>query len=73
MGEADRPGSPGPDPPRYASRLPAALLSYSIALAAFLIVPPYLKASVGPPQAFTLQEAADLLTERPTRPVRVGQ
>jgi hypothetical protein len=42
--------------------LPVALLAYSIALAAFLIVPPYLKASVGPPQAFTLQEAADLLT-----------
>jgi hypothetical protein len=31
-------------------------------LAAFLLVPPYLKASVGPPRAFTLQEAADLLT-----------
>jgi hypothetical protein len=42
--------------------LPAALLAYAVALAAFLIVPPYLKASVGPPQAFTLQEAADLLT-----------
>ena len=27
-----------------------------------LLVPPYLKASVGPPRAFTLQEAADLLT-----------
>jgi hypothetical protein len=33
-----------------------------VALAAFLIVPPYLKASVGLPQAFTLQEAADLFT-----------
>jgi hypothetical protein len=45
-----------------AGRLPAALLAYSIALAAFLLVPPYLRASVGPPQAFTLQEAVDLLT-----------
>ena len=51
-----------PNRRRHAVRLPAALLAYSIALAAFLIVPPYLKASVGPPQAFTLQEAADLLT-----------
>jgi hypothetical protein len=49
-------------PSRRADRLPAALLAYAIALAAFLLVPPYLKASVGPPQAFTLQEAADLLT-----------
>ena len=47
---------------RRADRLPAALLAYAVALAAFLLVPPYLKASVGPPQAFTLQEAADLLT-----------
>ncbi len=62
MGEADPPGRPASEPPRHAVRLPAALLAYSIALAAFLIVPPYLKASVGPPQAFTLQEAADLLT-----------
>jgi len=62
VGEADPPGRPVPEPPRHAAGLPAALLAYSIALAAFLIVPPYLKASVGPPQAFTLQEAADLLT-----------
>lgn len=47
---------------RRADRLPAALFAYSVALAAFLLVPPYLKVSVGPPQAFTLQEAADLLT-----------
>jgi len=47
---------------RRTDRLPAALLAYSVALAAFLLVPPYLKASVGPPRAFTLQEAADLLT-----------
>jgi hypothetical protein len=33
-----------------------------MALAAFLLVPPYLKASVGPPEAFTLQETVDLLT-----------
>ena len=62
MGETDPPGRPASEPPRHAVRLPAALLAYSIALAAFLIVPPYLKASVGPAQAFTLQEAADLLT-----------
>lgn len=62
MGEADPPGRPASEPPRHAVRLPAALLAYAIALAAFLIVPPYLKASVGPPPAFTLQEAADLLT-----------
>lgn len=47
---------------RRADRLPAALLAYAVVLAAFLLVPPFLKASVGPPQAFTLQEAADLLT-----------
>jgi hypothetical protein len=43
-------------------RLPVALLAYAVALAAFLLVPPYLKQPVGPPAAFTLQEAADLLT-----------
>jgi hypothetical protein len=52
----------GLTPSSPAGRLPAALLAYSTALAVFLLVPPYLKASVGPPQAFTLQEAADLLT-----------
>jgi len=52
----------GPEAARRADGLPVALLAYSVALAAFLLVPPYLKASVGPPQAFTLQEAADLLT-----------
>jgi len=52
----------GPVAARGADRLPVALLAYSVALAGFLLVPPYLKASVGPPQAFTLQEAADLLT-----------
>ena len=52
----------GPAPSRRADRLPAALLAYAVALAVFLLVPPYLKASVGPPAAFTLQEAADLLT-----------
>jgi len=46
----------------HEDRLPAALLAYSVALAAFLLVPPYLKAPLGPPQAFTSQEAADLLT-----------
>jgi hypothetical protein len=52
----------GPTPARRADELPAALLGYALVLAAFLLVPPYLKASVGPPAAFTLQEAADLLT-----------
>ena len=52
----------GLTPSRRADQLPAALLGYAVVLAAFLLVPPYLKASVGPPQAFTLQEAADLLT-----------
>ena len=47
---------------RRTSRLQAALLAYAVALAGFLLIPPYLKASVGPPQAFTLQEAADLGT-----------
>ena len=47
---------------RRGDRLPAALFAYAVALAALLLVPPYLKASVGPPRAFTLQEAADLLT-----------
>jgi hypothetical protein len=52
----------GPAPSLRTDRLTAALLAYAIALAAFLLVPPYLKTSVGPPQAFTFQEAADLLT-----------
>lgn len=51
-----------PIQPRPADRLPAALLAYSVALAALLIVPPYLEEIVGPPQAFTLQEAVDMLT-----------
>jgi len=50
---------PGSDRP---GRLPGALLAYAVALAAFLLLPPYLRLSVGPPQEFTLQEAADLLT-----------
>ena len=52
----------GLTPSSPTGRLPAALLAYAAVLAAFLLVPPFLKASVGPPQAFTLQEAADLLT-----------
>jgi hypothetical protein len=47
---------------RRANLLSWALLAYAVALAACLLVPPYLTASVGPPIAFTLQEAADLLT-----------
>jgi len=62
VGELDPPGRSAPGSSRGTDRLPAALLAYAVALAAFLIAPPYLKASVGPPQAFTLQEAADLLT-----------
>ena len=62
MGEEDSSRRSGPVPSRPTDQLPAALLAYAIALATFLLVPPYLKASVGPPQAFTLQEAADLLT-----------
>ncbi len=45
-----------------ADRLPSALLAYAVALAAFLLVPPFLGAHVGPPQEFTLQEAVDLFT-----------
>lgn len=52
-----RPGSS----PR-ADQLSAALLAYALALAAFLLVPPYLKASAGPVEGFTWQEATDLLT-----------
>jgi hypothetical protein len=62
VGEEDSPGRPGPGRSRRTDQLPAALLAYAVALAAFLLVPPYLKASVGPPQAFTLQEAVDLFT-----------
>jgi hypothetical protein len=50
-----------PEAPRE-NRMPVALLAYSVALAVFLLVPPYLKASVGPPSDFTLQELADLFT-----------
>ncbi len=48
--------------PRDARHLPVALFAYAVALAAFLLIPPYLRASVGPVDGFTLQEAADLLT-----------
>jgi hypothetical protein len=44
------------------ARLPRALLAYAVALALFLLVPPTLHPTVGPPRWFTLQEAADLLT-----------
>ena len=42
------------------SRLPAALLAYAAAVALLTLVPPFLKVSVGPPRAFTLQEATDV-------------
>jgi hypothetical protein len=45
-----------------ARRLPVALLAYAAALALFLLIPPVLKASVGPPQGFTAQELVDLFT-----------
>ena len=47
---------------RRNDRLPLALLAYALTLAVFLVVPPFLKTSVGPPAGFTLQEAVDLLT-----------
>ncbi len=62
MGEQDRPGRPGPVSSRRAGDLAAALLAYAVVLAVFLLVPPFLMLSVGPPEKFTLQEAADLLT-----------
>jgi hypothetical protein len=43
-------------------RLPWALSAYAVALAGFLLLPPVLHATVGPPGGFTLQEAVDLLT-----------
>jgi hypothetical protein len=43
-------------------RLPGTLLAYAFALAVFLLVPPNLHPTVGPPTWFTLQEAVDLLT-----------
>ena len=62
MGKDDVQGRGLPVSPSRIDRLPAALLAYAIALAVLLLVPPYLKAAVGPPEEFTLQEAADLLT-----------
>lgn len=59
---ADSSGRSASASSRRTTQLSAALLAYALALAAFLLVPPCLKASVGPPQALTLQEAADLLT-----------
>jgi hypothetical protein len=45
-----------------ARRLPVALLAYAAALAVFLLAPPALHATVGPPGGFTAQELVDLLT-----------
>lgn len=47
---------------RHPERLPRALLAYAIALAVFLLIPPTIHASVGPPAAFTGQELFDLFT-----------
>jgi hypothetical protein len=43
-------------------RLPQTLLAYALALAVFLLIPPTIKATVGPPEAFTGQELVDLFT-----------
>src|SRR5580765_1818084 len=48
--------------PGRSKRLSWALLAYAFALAFFLLVPPNLHPTVGPPTWFTLQEAVDLLT-----------
>ena len=50
------------DEARRSRSLPVAILAYAAALAFFLLVPPVLKASVGPPQGFTAQELVDLFT-----------
>ena len=50
------------DEARQSRSLPIAILAYAAALAFFLLVPPVLKASVGPPQGFTAQELVDLFT-----------
>jgi uncharacterized membrane protein (UPF0136 family) len=42
--------------------LPRTLLAYALALAVFLLIPPTIKATVGPPAAFTGQELVDLFT-----------
>jgi uncharacterized membrane protein (UPF0136 family) len=42
--------------------LPRTLLAYAVGLAVFLLVPPTIKATVGPPEAFTGQELLDLFT-----------
>jgi len=55
-----------------ARRLPVALLAYAAALALFLLIPPVLKASVGPPQGFTAQELVDLFTPIVVLPLVAG-
>lgn len=62
MGNGDWPGAPRVGQSRRPAGVSVALLAYAIALAAFLLVPPYLRSVVGPPRAFTLQEAVDLAT-----------
>ena len=47
---------------RRSEGLPRLLLAYSSALAVFLLIPPTLRASVGPPTAFTGQELVDVFT-----------
>jgi len=42
--------------------LPQALLAYSVVIAVFLLIPPTMKWTVGPPDAFTGQELLDLFT-----------
>lgn len=48
--------------PARSRHLPLALFAYAAALAVFLLLPPILHATVGPPGGFTMQEAVDLFT-----------
>lgn len=60
--DRNRPGPARPGSWRRLAQPSTVLVAYAAALAGFLLVPPYLKGSVGPAHAFTWQEAADLLT-----------
>jgi hypothetical protein len=42
--------------------LPRTLLAYAVALGVFLLIPPIIKTTVGPPEALTGQELFDLFT-----------
>ncbi len=62
MGERGWPGRAGSGPWSRTERTSSACIVYAIALAAFLLAPPYLRSPAGPPRAFTWQEAVDLAT-----------